>query len=144
MPTLPPLATLAAMGDRLGVTLDPSSADGIRATAALNDASSVVRTVARRTWVDEDGNLEPVPPVVEQVVLAAAIRVFRNPDGFAQASVGDVSVSYGSRPGGSVFLTREEKRAVMVAAGATAARSLGITSGWVVLPTHSLDDEALA
>jgi hypothetical protein len=130
------------MGDRLGITLDPLSPDGIRAVAALADASAVVRSVARKTWVDEDGNLEPVPPVVEQVTIAAAIRVFRNPDGFAQASVGDVSVSYGSRPGGSVFLTRDEKRAVMAAAGTATARAIPLESGWVVMPP-AVDDEVL-
>jgi hypothetical protein len=133
MPTLPPLATLGAMGDRLGITFDPLAPDGIRAAAALADASALVRAVARTTWVDADGNLEPVPPVVVQVTIAAAIRAYRNPDGYTQASVGDVSVSYGSRPGGALYLTKDEKRAVMAAAGTTTARSIPLASGWVVM-----------
>lgn len=127
-----PLASLADMAVRLGMELEPSEPDGMRAMAALEDASALVRLVAGRTWVGEDDELEDVPPVVVQVTVAAAIRAFQNPQGFTQASIGDVSVTFSARGGGSVYLTPDERRAVIRAAGGTAARAIPLASSYAV------------
>lgn len=130
--TAPPLATLADMEVRLGLVLEPTEPDGLRAAAALDDASALVRLVAGRTWLDDDNELEDVPPVIVQVTVAAAIRAFQNPQGFTQASIGDVSVTFSARGGGSVYLTPDERRAVIRAAGGTAARAISLASSYAV------------
>lgn len=134
---LPLLAELGALAERIGVDLDPDSPEGLRATAALADASALVRSEGRRDWVDDHDELELfLPDVISSVTLQAALRAFRNPDGFAQTTVGDVSVSYGASGGqGGVYLTRDEKRQVRRAAGTLTADSVqletpyGITGG---------------
>lgn len=143
---LPPLANLHALQDRLGRNdlVDdhgaPIAPEGVRAQAALEDASSLVRTEAGRTWTDEahatlDAN---VPDVVVSVTLAAAQRAFNNPQGATQASLGDVSVSF-SRDGsaGTVFLTKAEQRAVRKAGGRNTFGSITMASPYSVNATDT-------
>lgn len=128
-----PLADLAALSARLGMALDEHEAEGERAQAALEDASALVRSESGKDWLDEHDDLVlDLPEIIAQVTLAAAYRAFRNPDGTAQASVGDVSVSY-SRDGaaGSVFLTRAERRAVRKAGGVVAVGSLTLQTPYL-------------
>lgn len=108
------LVVLAAFEDRLGRTLtDLDEID--RANAALEDASTVVLEAGDSTW-DET----TVPDAAATVVLTVARRVFENPEGATQKSVGDLSVSYGSVSSGSVAnpleLTSKERRRVRKAA----------------------------
>lgn len=114
------LASIEQLSDRLGIELDPESSDGIRAQAALDDASNLIRSVAGKTWEDDHGDLDDVPAIVTSVTLAVAYRAFRNPDGTSQSSLGDVSVSF-SRGGavGALFLTPTEEKAIKKAAGTT-------------------------
>lgn len=116
---LPALASIEQLSERLGVLLDPETADGARGQACLDDASALIRNEASLTWVDEAEDLTTVPDVIEQIALAVAYRAFRNPDGTVATTVGDVSVSYSreNAAGGSVFLTRAEQRAVRKAGG---------------------------
>ena len=106
-----PLATTEELTVRLGGTL--SAVEETRADAALADASALVRDEGDPDWTEDD-----VPARVHSIVLQAARRAFRNPEGYSQSSIGDVSVSY-SRSGaqGAVYLTRPEHRAVRRAAG---------------------------
>lgn len=70
-----PLATVAALEARLGTTL--TGADLARAEQALSSASARARA-AGLPWP----NPETVPPVVAEIVLDAAERYVRNPDGY--------------------------------------------------------------
>ena len=131
MTTLPPLADVSALEALLGQTL--SGPDLSRASAVLDAASALIRAVAGVDFEDE------APPIVEQVCLWSAHRAFRNPDGVAQSSVGDVSVSYRSNEGsGAVFLTRDERRQVRKAGGTP-----GVTSVPMVTAGMGDDGEAL-
>ena len=130
---LTPLASLTNLGLRLGVTLTGSDAE--RGTAALDDASALIRAEAAQDWVDDEGDLAAVPAIVESVALAAAYRAFRNPDGVSQTSLGDASVSYDRGTAqAAVYLTRDERRAVRRAAGTTAVGAIELASPWA-MPT---------
>lgn len=129
---LPPFVDLEALADRLGIVLDVHEAEGLRAFRALEDASTLIRSEAGMDWVDDHDALEDVPDIIETITLAVAMRGFKNPDGFTQASTGDVSVSY-SRDGGaaSIFLTRAERRAVRKAGGQSSINSIPIESTYL-------------
>lgn len=126
---LPPLATLEALSERLGIDLDVETPDGARAASALDDASALVRAESGREWLAENGDLEGVPDIIQSVTLAVAYRAFRNPDGTTQTSIGDVSVSF-TREGvaGAIFLTKAEARAVRKAAGRSSLTSIVLES----------------
>lgn len=89
MPLLPALADVYALEVRLGVTF--TTAETTRADSILDDVSGVARRVARKTWIDDNGTLEDVPADVVAVVLAAARRLYVNPNGFASEQDGDYS-----------------------------------------------------
>lgn len=80
---LPALATLAELEARLGIAPGGlAEPDKSRAQAALADASSLVREESRRNWMDT--STPPVavaPDALVRIVLAAAKRDYRNPDG---------------------------------------------------------------
>jgi hypothetical protein len=137
---LPSLASFEDMETRLGVDLDPESLSGRRAQAALDDASTLVRSIAGLSWISDNDSapLDFVPSIVVTVTLACAIRAFKNPDATAQASVGDVSVSYGGASSGTpVYLTKEERRSIYRAVGKLSAGSVDLESD--LLPRLSND-----
>ena len=85
---LPPLATVAALIDRLARTL--TAAEETRAAALLSDVSAEVRTTTGRTWTRPDGELDPArPDVLAAVTLRAAERAMRNPDGLSGETLGE-------------------------------------------------------
>lgn len=113
--SLPPLATVAELEKRLGQgTL--AGADLVRAGAALDDISALVRLEAGVDWVAEDGVTITAPPAVVTVVLKAAQRAFRNPDGFRGETIGPYSYQY-AEGAASAYLTEEEIRIIRAAAG---------------------------
>jgi hypothetical protein len=137
---LPPLADLAALGTRLGMELvdahgDPTEPEGVRAQAALEDASALVRTEAGKSFTDEAHAVldAGIPDIIVSIVLAAAYRAFRNPEGTSQSSIGDVSVSF-AREGsaGAVFLTKAEQRAIRKAAGRNTFGTIVMASPYMV------------
>ena len=85
---------------------DPDSL--IRAQSVIEDAEALVLDEGDPEW-DSD----TIPARARQIIIAVAMRAWRNPDGLTQSSVGDVSVSY-SRTGveGAVYLTKAEQRSV--------------------------------
>jgi hypothetical protein len=121
------LVALSEFTDRLGRTLDVTETP--RANAALEDASTVVLDAGDSTWTEVD-----VPDPVKTVVLAVARRVFENPEGATQKSVGDLSLSYGSNSDGggrsqsALTLTSAERRTVRRAAGLTTSGSVTLVS----------------
>lgn len=135
---LPALATLEALGLRLGLELtdehgDPLAPDGLRALAALEDASALVRSIAGLDYVDTHELLELViPDVITSITLAAAYRAFINPQGAVQSSVGDVSLTLSrGESAGSVFLTNAEIRAIRKASGAATIGSIDMVTGYI-------------
>jgi hypothetical protein len=127
MATLPSLAELDELSERLGLQLEPESPDGLRAQRALDDASALIRAEAKTDWPVS------IPDVINTITVAVAYRAYRNPDGTAQASVGDVSVSYGGGNvvGDAIYLTPNERRAVRRAAGVSSVGSVPMSSDYL-------------
>lgn len=108
---LPALAPVADLEARLG--LDPATLTGpdqVRAQAALDDASALVRDEARRDFVDTDGNVD-APDAVIRVVLGSALRNYRNPDSEITQQVGPFQRSYKATEIGP-YLTEAEQAIV--------------------------------
>lgn len=119
--SLPPLATVEAMQVRLGgppLTNDDLS----RAVAVLDDVSALVRLEAGVDWVATDGVTVTAPAAVVAVVLAAALRGYRNPDGFQGETVGPYSYQY-AQGAASAYLTSAEARIVRVATSGASGRA---------------------
>jgi hypothetical protein len=119
---LPLLAPVSALEIRLGKSTGSlSGTDLARAEAALQDASALVRAAAGKTWVSEDGLTATAPDAASVVTVTAALRAYRNPEGFISETLGDYN--YRRPEGGQavgVYLTREERQMVKHAAKSTA------------------------
>lgn len=119
--SLPPLATVEALQVRLGGEVLTGAALA-RAQAALGDVSALVRLEAGRDWVAADGTTITAPEAVVAVVLAAARRGYRNPDGYQGENVGPYSYQY-AQGETSAYLTSAEARIVRAAVSGTSGRS---------------------
>lgn len=119
---LDPLASLEQLEERMG-TIENETA----ASAALGDASALVRAEAGLTWEDEDP-----PDVIVVVVLAAAARALRNPDGDQAEGIGTYNVTHGTAGLGGVWLTTNERRAIRraVLGGTGGIGSIELVSPW--------------
>jgi hypothetical protein len=117
-----PLADVAALEARLG---RPLAADELpRAIALLDDASELVRDVAGRDWTDST----TVPGSVRAVVLRAAERAVRNPEGFSAESAGDYSYQRtGVQPG--IYITEADEHTIRRALGKAGVWPLSVTRG---------------
>lgn len=99
--SLPLLATVQDLSDWLGeddLVGDP------RATAVLRRASALVRSEAGVEWTDG------APEDVQGVVVAAAARVWSNPNAAIQRSAGSFSERLSERAADGLYLTDEERR----------------------------------
>jgi hypothetical protein len=134
-----PLASVADLEARLGREF--TQGEVRRALALLDDASALARDVAGRTWTDpETGALSLVPGSVRWVVLRAAERAIRNPDGFSSESAGDYSYQRtGVEPG--VYLTEGEEKAIRRALGKTGLWTQPVTRGDAHLHTVWAEDQ---
>lgn len=134
-----PLATIPELEARLGRVLTGAELD--RANGLLDDASALVRDVAGKTWIDPGtGLLEPVPGSIRWVVLRAAERAIRNPQGFSSESAGDYSYQRtGVEPG--VYLTEGEEKAIRKAIGKTGLWTQPVTRGDEYLHTVWGEDQ---
>lgn len=122
-----PLADVPDLEARLGRVF---TGDEIgRVNAVLDDASALVRDEAGRTWIDPDtDSLTAVPGSVRAVVLRAAERAMRNPQGFSAESAGDYSYQRTNvEPG--VYLTDAERAIVRKAIGRTGLWTQPVTRG---------------
>lgn len=132
---LVPLSELArrTVGDPDGI--DPASPEGVRAVAALEDASWLAREAASRTrgvdWLTQTD----VPFPVRTVVLRAARRGWENPEATTSEGVNasGVSTSREAEPN-SVYLTQDERDQCARYAPATGGGlgglvSIGMTRG---------------
>jgi hypothetical protein len=109
---LPALASIEDFQVRFDVDDSP------RTEAALQDASTAVRTYAGRTWVDEDEELLPVPDAIAMVTMQAAYRQMSNPLGLASEQIGQYSWRAGSSgTGAGVVLTHDERKLITLTVG---------------------------
>lgn len=123
--TQPALASLEALEERFGRTF--SEQEALRAQAALDDASALVRSHAGQTWVEDD-ELTAVPDIIVSVTLASALRGFQVPAGVTEMKIGNVSYTF-ERSG--VYLTDEELGMVT---GASDEAGSGMHSVEVTVP----------
>ncbi|GAA2843861.1 hypothetical protein Acy02nite_68400 [Actinoplanes cyaneus] len=121
--SLPPLATVAELQTRVGGTI--TGPDLNRAVAALEDVSSLVRLEAGTDWVAADGVTITAPRAIVTVVLAAAGRVYRNPDGYQGETVGAYSYQY-AQTSTSAYLSTDE--ITIIRRAASPAASSGVFS----------------
>jgi hypothetical protein len=112
---LPPLASLDRFGRKLGYV--PAGAEADRAADILDAASTLIRDLAGKTWVDDvSGALQDIPRAITRVCVEVAYRGFTNPEALSQRGIGDSNKSYdrAKREGGeAVYLTDAEKRQVL-------------------------------
>jgi hypothetical protein len=121
---VPPLASFASLARKLGARpedFDDEERD--RGEFLLDEASELIRDVAGKSWLATGTNaLVEVPRRVARICVAAAARAFENPEGLTQRVIGDSTKGYdrtGREGGEVVYLTDEEERAVMKAAGSS-------------------------
>lgn len=99
----PDLASVDDLQVRLGVTL--SGADLARASAAITDMSALARGVAEQDWPTAPAG---VPYDVAPLVLAAAMRRFKNPDGWVSETAEGYSATRASAIAASDVFTPAE------------------------------------
>lgn len=124
---LPALAEVVDLEKRLGLTPGTlAGTDLVRAQLALLDASALVRVAARRSWVNPNGTLKPVPDAVAFIVLQAARRAYNNPDNYASESMSGYAYQY-EQGATSAYLTSDERDALEEA---VVAEGAAIPGGW--------------
>lgn len=113
------IAALSSLEVRLGIPEGSlSGVDKARAEAALEDASILVREAAGQAWTDAAGAL-PAPETAVTVALRAALREYRNPQGFTTEGLGDYSYQLGEGYQSGAYLTDDERAMIRSAVGAT-------------------------
>lgn len=117
------LATLPELQARLDWDLDPGEQNV--ATGALEDLSDDARFYGSSRW-----DSTTAPRQVKSLVLRAAARHMRNPDGFVQSRAGDETIiwSDGGEDSGTAHFTEREEKILASLAG----RGTGLTSVQVV------------
>ena len=98
-------ATLDELRNRLDFDIEPHEES--TATSALEDLSEDARHYGKN-WP-----VESVPPIVKRLILKAAVRFMKNPDGYEMSRAGDETVQWhdGAFPEGGVaaFTEAEQK-----------------------------------
>lgn len=119
------LATLDELKARLDWTLDED--EERIAKSALEDLSDEARFHGSKPWNDP----ATAPRMVRKMVLAAAVRYLRNPEGYTTSRAGDETLSWNDdRTGqaGSAHFNREEIAALRRLAGATGLTTTRMTA----------------
>lgn len=112
---LPAFATIEDLAVRIPGGI--KEADEPRAQAALDDASTKIRAVAGRPWVDAEGDVvTDLPDIVFTVCLKAAQRCFDNPEGFTSNTIGGYAEGR-ANASTDVYLTAAEQRDIRAAVG---------------------------
>lgn len=130
MASLPALASLADLEVRMPRAFTADEMPG--AQAALDDASTLVRTEAGTDWVDASNELDDPPGIVVSITLTAAKRALRNPDGVTQETLGSASFSYSPGDGG-LYLTKSERRMIRRGLGFGGLGSVALESPYAPL-----------
>jgi hypothetical protein len=103
--------------------------DRPRALAALDDASTLIRTLTGQDWTttDDDDHVvlaAALPPIFLTVACAAARRTLDNPDGLQSESLGGYSAQFSL---GDIYLTDTEVKFVRRGAGISEVFTLATT-----------------
>lgn len=100
-----PFATVEELQARLDWTLD--AGEQSLAEGALEDLSYEAHEF-RAAWI----SAATAPPGVRNLVLKAAARFMRNPDGYTQSRAGDETLGWAEQrdPGSACFTEAERKR----------------------------------
>jgi len=126
---LPPLAEVRDLEARMKRTFD-SEEDLGEAESVLDEASELVREESGQTWVDPESGLLTTPRIVKVIVLRAAERRLRNPDGLSAETAGDYSYQRnGVGADGGMFLTPWEIGVLHRQAGRTGMWTQPLTRG---------------
>lgn len=115
------LATLEDLKGRLDWTLDED--EERVGEAALEDASDLARAYGKASWFDTTTS----PRLARTLVLKAAARYMKNPDGYTQSRAGDETLGWSDAAGenaGTVYFTKDEIKLLERLAG----RSQGVMS----------------
>lgn len=101
-----PLATVDELQARLDWVLDAGE-QGV-AEGALEDLSDDARFYGASSWTDD----LVAPRQVKSLVLRAAARFMRNPDGYTQSRAGDETLAWADQGenAGSAFFTQKEQQ----------------------------------
>lgn len=100
------LATVADLGIRVAETLTGNT----QAQWFLDTASAIVRNYTGETWLnDEETAVEDVPEDVRRITVEIAARVWLNPDGNTQETVGPFTERRPDLFADGFFLTGTEK-----------------------------------
>ncbi|MFI6205913.1 hypothetical protein ACIBAI_05860 [Streptomyces sp. NPDC051041] len=118
-------ATLDELKGRLDWELDEG--EERIALGALVDASELAASYGRE-WPEAT-----VPRLVKTLVLKAAARYVRNPNGYTQSRAGDETLAWSDahgRDAGSVYFTRDEIRLLEDLAGRKRGIYSAVVSAW--------------
>jgi hypothetical protein len=123
------LASLSDLTDRLEWTL--SDEEERVALGALEELSEMARYYGRPSW-DE----VTAPRLVVNVVLAAAARFVRNPDGYHTSRAGDETLGWSDRghDSGTAYFNDREVKMIRSLAGASGIVSVPVTAWNTVNP----------
>lgn len=112
--SLPPLATVTQLEERLGVPVGSIQGEDLtRAQRNLEDASNLVRSESGIPWVDSSGT-PTAPDTVVVVVLQMTKRVYINPDGLTSESVTGYAWQTDQQSMG-IYLSEDELRTIKAA-----------------------------
>lgn len=112
--TLPSLATISQLANRLGETITNES----QAQALLDYASALVRAETGLDYLDDDGALvDPLPSGVAEVTVEMVFRAVTNPAGVTQDTAGPFTVSFGSDAAQRIYLTKADRKILRGAGG---------------------------
>lgn len=109
----PALASVATLESLMG-----DVGDVARAQSLLWFSSELIRTECGETWLDDDGELETVPGIVQMVCCKVVQRSLANPLGVSAERVVQYEVDYADSST-DLYLTKQERRLVRKAAGTT-------------------------
>ncbi|MGI5530158.1 hypothetical protein ACQEVX_23045 [Streptomyces syringium] len=118
-------ATLTELQGRLDWELDED--ERRIAVGALEDASDLAASYGR-AWPEATA-----PRLVKTLVLKAASRYVRNPNGYTQSRAGDETLAWSEahgRDAGSVYFTREEIRLLTEFGGRKPTFSSAPVTAW--------------
>ena len=122
------LASITDLATRVGETI---ATNDERAQWFLDTSSSMVRSYSTKTWLNAAGDaVEDVPEEVRRITTEVAARVWGNPEGLSQETVGPFT---GRRPdlfADGFFLTGTEKSQLAKYRGSGfGLYTIGVTKG---------------
>jgi hypothetical protein len=124
------IATVAELQARLDWTLD-SGEQGV-AQGALDDLSDDARYYGSDTW-----DSTTAPRQVKSLILRAAARYMRNPDGYTQSRAGDETLMWadrGEEAGTAQFTLKEQQMLLRVSGRSTKSFGSAQVSAWGTRP----------